>query len=138
MKYKTKPFEVEAVEFDGNNWEELEKFVGSRPAHATIDGEEVYIVNFQRAGSYVAWDDEAIVAEVYDYIHSSWVGVRKGDFIIKGSKEEFYPCDPEVFHSKYEPKFATGGVVMRSKNGNWLVSENGHAEFKDLTVDNKE
>src|SRR4051812_15361893 len=100
MKYKTKPFEVEAVQFDGNNWLEVRGFVGRRPAHATKDGEEVWIVNFQKAGTYVAWNDKDIVAEVYDYIHSTWVGVRVGDFIIKGSKGEFYPCDPEVFKSK--------------------------------------
>ena len=26
-----------------------------------------------------------------------------GDYIIKGSIGELYPCKPEVFHKKYEP-----------------------------------
>jgi hypothetical protein len=63
MKYKSKPFEVEAVLFNG----------------------------------------ERIIAEVYDYLHDTWVGVKAGDYVIRGSKGEFYPCDPGVFHAKYEP-----------------------------------
>lgn len=31
------------------------------------------------------------------------VGVRKGDYIIKGVKGEFYPCKPNIFQATYEP-----------------------------------
>lgn len=96
-KYKTKPFEIEAVQFKNRNWTEILNFVGKRE----VD-EDYWIYNFQKAGSYVDWDDEAIVAEVYDKLHSTWVGVRDNDFIINGSKGEFYPCDPGVFEAKYE------------------------------------
>lgn len=121
MKYKTKPFEIEAVQFTGSNWLEVRAFVGRRFTNATKNGEAVYIVNFQKAGTYTEWTDKSIIGEVYDYLHETWVGVHEGDWIIKGSKNEFYPCDPEVFESKYEPAYATGGVVKDSS----FVPDNG-------------
>lgn len=79
-KYKTKPFEVEAVQYVGSNADEINAF--------TDGGFNV--------GVSEDW------AEVYDYLQQTWVNVNINDFIIKGSKEEFYPCDPEVFNAKYE------------------------------------
>lgn len=104
--YKTKPFEIEAMLFDGENFKEIQEFVGSREVEP---GHE--IINFQPAGSYGLWlnrdgsKDKEIVAEVYDKLHSTWVGVRAGQYIIKGMKGEFYPCDAGVFEAKYELKY---------------------------------
>lgn len=47
-------------------------------------------------------DDPEIVAAVWDKLHSTEVGVKVGQWIIKGTKGEYYPCDPEVFEQKYE------------------------------------
>lgn len=41
-------------------------------------------------------------AAVYDYLHMSWVGVSEGMWIIRGLKDEFYPCDEQTFASTYE------------------------------------
>lgn len=87
MQYKTRPFKIEAIQFDGGNWGELASFT---------DG-VFYPVDEEDRG-----DDPDIVAEVYDKLHSTWVGVKLDQFIIKGNKGEFYPCDPEIFHAKYE------------------------------------
>jgi len=46
-------------------------------------------------------EDDAI-GGVFDDLHSSWISVYPGQWIIKGTKGEFYPCDPEVFAQKYE------------------------------------
>lgn len=46
--------------------------------------------------------DPDITAEVWDVLHSTWVGARVGQYIIKGVRQEFYPCDPDVFASTYE------------------------------------
>lgn len=99
-RFRTKPFEIEAVQFDGTNFEEVGLFVG----HREVDP-EYKICNFQQAGTFQKWDSEEIVGEVYDKLHSTWVGVKEGQWIIKGSKGEFYPCDPEIFESKYERVF---------------------------------
>lgn len=100
MKYVTKPFEIEAMQYynDGESFEKIQKWVGT---HETPNG-HVH-PNFDHASNWVM-NDENISAVVWDYLHQTWVGVRLGDYIIKGMKGEFYPCDPEVFNSKYELK----------------------------------
>lgn len=83
-KYKTKPFEVEAVQWTGENGLDLNKF-----------SEGGFNFGNDPQGN-AAW------AEVYDYLQQTWVNVNMNDFIIRGSKGEYYPCDPEVFNAKYE------------------------------------
>lgn len=101
MKYVTKPFEIEAVVFDGDNFGEVQSFVGKREVKDTPG---YFIHNFDDAREYLVDIEPGISAVVWDYLHQTWVGVRPGDYIIKGMKGEFYPCDPEVFNSKYELK----------------------------------
>jgi hypothetical protein len=86
-RYKTKPFEIEAVLFDGQNFAELFLFTEGK---------------FRVVDPFVSADEPELDAEVWDYLHATWVGVKAGQFIIKGTKSEFYPCDAEVFHNKYE------------------------------------
>ena len=47
-------------------------------------------------------DRVGITAEVYDMLHQTWIGVQTGQWIVRGAKGEFYPCDDETFHWKYE------------------------------------
>lgn len=44
-----------------------------------------------------------ITAEVKDVLHNTWLGVKDGEWIIKGVKGELYPCDDEVFAATYDP-----------------------------------
>lgn len=92
-KYRTKPFEIEAVQFLDYNFQEIRDFVGV----ADAGGGEFPAFRLSEG-----FEGREIVAEVFDYIHSTWVGVRYNDYIIKGMKGEFYPCDPQVFETKYE------------------------------------
>lgn len=39
---------------------------------------------------------------VYDYLHDSWIQFHKGDWILKGIRGEYYPCEREVFAETYE------------------------------------
>lgn len=100
MKYKTKPFEIDAVKFTGDNWGEVRKFVGP------FDTKGVYpnghVTKFIKYEVTSLHDDPDIIAQVYDYLHRTWVGVKINQYIIRGMKGEFYPCDPEVFEAKYE------------------------------------
>lgn len=97
MKYRTKQFEIEAIQYTGDI--EIVKEVFP-------DAEFKTHLEF---GSYV--ED----MQVWDYLHKTWVTFYEGQYIIKGMKGEFYPCDPEVFETKYEPVLATGGIVRDSK-----------------------
>lgn len=84
MRYKSKPVTIEAIQWIGteSNQKELLEFTGGLMCFGQVDGQER--------------------AEVYDCLQDNWVNVNLNDYIIKGTKGEFYPCDPEVFEQKYE------------------------------------
>lgn len=93
-RYRTKPFEIEAVQFTGENYDEVVDFVG-HTLH-TIEG------SFPGFTRNYTDNPIGMEAKVYDFLHRTWVGVNANQWIIKGQKGEFYPCDPEIFEAKYE------------------------------------
>jgi hypothetical protein len=88
MRYRTKPFEIEAIKYTGDNILEVHKLTTPE--------------NFYEVDPEDRIDDPECIAAVYDKLHSTWVGVKRNQWIIKGMKGEFYPCDDEVFTTKYE------------------------------------
>lgn len=74
--YKTKPCEIQAVQWTGDNYDEIREFAGEHVANL---GYELSILTLE--GVMIA---------------------SKDDYIIKGLRGEFYPCKPDVFHKKYE------------------------------------
>lgn len=76
-RYRTKPCEIEAIEWTGNNIIEL------------LDWGQGKILWNDADGLYIDTLEGRLKANV-------------GDFIIKGLRGEFYPCKPDVFHKKYE------------------------------------
>lgn len=87
---RKKPVEVQAVQWTGANAYELHAFAG-RDLFDVL-GEQ------DRANC----DDPAATAQVYDRLHSTWVLVYDGQWIIRGVKGEFYPCAADVFAETYE------------------------------------
>ena len=76
-KYKTKPCEIEAIQWTGKNIIEI------------LDWGQGKIL----------WND------VDDLFIDTLEGRMKADindYIIKGLRGEFYPCKPDVFEKKYE------------------------------------
>lgn len=76
-KYKTKPCEIEAIQYDGSNIKEIRNFIGKSFEVRTVEG--IYIRTLE--------------------------GIMRasvGDYVIKGLRGEFYPCKPDVFEKKYE------------------------------------
>lgn len=47
--------------------------------------------------------DDALRFAVYDKLHHCWIPFRYGDWLIRGTAGEFYPCDGDVFDTIYEP-----------------------------------
>lgn len=86
MILRKKPVEVEAKHWTGENLEELEEFTGWR---------------FRPVDEADRRDDPKITAEVFDELHSTWVGVKNDQVIIRGVKGEFYPCDYGVMLTTY-------------------------------------
>ena len=93
--YTKKPVRIEAIQFTLDNLIEVQNFVG-----VTHDGNTL---GFRMSKPIVsARNDDGTVAKVWDKLHSTWVGVKIGQWIIKGVQGEFYPCDTAVFESTYD------------------------------------
>ena len=89
MRFRSKPTEIEAVQFTGANGMELVEFTENNFRVFNVEDRE-------------NCDDPEATAAVFDVLHSTWVLVYTGNWIIKGTKGEFYPCNEEVFAEKYE------------------------------------
>lgn len=79
-KFRKRPVVIEAVKWDGFNFEEIRRFVG---------------INCGLRGSYKNPD---LVIYTLEGDHHASVG----DYIIKGVQGEFYPCKPDIFEETYE------------------------------------
>ena len=78
MRYRKKPVEIDAIQFTGNNLDELKAFIS----------DDVYLDS----------DDEGFVIQTLEGpMHAS-----VDDYIIKGVKGEFYPCKPDIFNLTYD------------------------------------
>lgn len=71
---------VEAIQFTGFNFDEIEAFVGGD-----------YGKDARGRG---------VIATLEGPLH-----ISPNDWIIKGVKGEFYPCKPDIFEATYEPQF---------------------------------
>jgi hypothetical protein len=79
MKFRTRPFEIEAVQFN------------KMGDHAAVIFDEKPTA-----------DGKALVAVVKG--HQGFSQVNRGDWIIaEPDGQGFYPCDPDTFARKYEP-----------------------------------
>jgi hypothetical protein len=116
MKYKTKPFEIEAVKFTGN----IDEIKSEFP--------DIEIREHLEFGSYV--EDY----QVWYHLQKTWVTFYNGQYIIKGMKGEFYPCDAEVFEAKYESATEQSPIIMKAKSGEWIIRADGTAEFRNVRL----
>ena len=76
-RYVKKPIVVEAVQYNGNNVQEILNFCG-----------ETVVVGML---------SEITIKTLEGPLH-----VSDGDFIIKGVEGEFYPCKPDIFEKTYD------------------------------------
>ena len=83
--YIKKPVEVQAIQWTGDNLEEIYEFVGAE--NLLFRSKSLN----QKFGLYI----KTIEGDMYASIN---------DFIIKGIKGEFYPCKPDIFHETYIEK----------------------------------
>ena len=78
-KFRKKPVIVEAVQWTGNNREEMEKFIPNT------------ILAKKNA------EEELAIGRLEGVMTAS-----KNDWIIKGVHGEYYPCKPDIFEKTYE------------------------------------
>jgi hypothetical protein len=89
--YRSKPVEIEAIQWNGKNFDDVSRFAED--------------------GFNSGTDEDGLWAEVYDYLQKVWVPVNLQDYIIKGTQDEFYPCASSVFQRKYEPVVTPEGEL---------------------------
>jgi len=88
--YRKKPLSIRAIQYKGSQdlstLSEITEFIGEHFRVRDIKDVE----------------DSVITAEVYDYLHDTWVGVKDGDFLIQGVQGEFYPHDGYLMPEAYD------------------------------------
>lgn len=80
-KYTKKPVEIEALQWTGDNRDEVWKFCSM--AYFNTD---------------VATGDLSLMIQTLEGSMQASIG----DYIIKGVKDEFYPCKPDIFDMTYD------------------------------------
>lgn len=93
MKYRKKPVEVEAFQYDGD----LKGSDGNYyvPDWAVKEFED----GIMRFGSYTS---DEIPCELFIDTLEGTHHVSVGDYIIQGINGELYPCKPDIFEKTYE------------------------------------
>lgn len=86
---RKRPVEVQAMRWTGVNAEAIDAWTDR--LFMALDEQD-------RA----TCDDPEATAQVYDKLHSTWVLVYTGDWIIRGVEGELYPCRESVFVATYE------------------------------------
>lgn len=89
MKYRKKPVVVDAIQWNGENIEEVKNFVGDTLIYVIYQSDYItryYITKYKLMIRTLEGDM---------YVH-------EGDYIIKGVEGEFYPCRPDIFEKTYE------------------------------------
>ncbi len=76
-KFRKKPVIIEAVQFTGLNFAEIEDFVGG---------------DFGKDSN-----GHSVISTLEGAMH-----VSSSDWVIKGVEGEFYPCKPDIFKKTYE------------------------------------
>lgn len=89
-KFRKKPVVIDAIVWEGDDSECLQRFCG---------------LNWARADARDhAWsnrdDGEQVI--VWNALDNQWLEVPVGFYIIRGIEGELYPCDPSVFEKTYE------------------------------------
>ena len=77
-KFRKKPVIVEAVQWTGENLDEIEAFAPDCAFYNRTNG---------------------ILIDTLEGLMEA----KLGDWIIKGVQGEFYPCKPDIFAATYEP-----------------------------------
>lgn len=79
-KFRKKPVVIDAVRYDGQNHDEIEAFYGQ----------------------HIEWKTSCPMMGCIKTLEGHML-LRSGAWLIKGVKGEFYPIDPEIFETSYEP-----------------------------------
>ena len=86
-KFRKKPVVIEAIQWNGNNFDEIKSFTNINAR---------YYSYYEHNEYYESKNTLVIKTLEGDMVAS------KGDYIIRGVKGEYYPCKPDIFEATYE------------------------------------
>ncbi len=87
--FRKKPVVITAIQWTGDNLEEIINFIGLHESASRWTWEE-----YQKVVA-----DDGLKIFTLEGPHMATVG----DWIIRGVTGEFYPCKPDIFEQTYEP-----------------------------------
>ena len=119
MKYRKKPVVIDAVQWTGDNVNDITKFVEGVPDR---------IIEFIDGGFVKIKTLEGVMT------------ANPGDYIIKGVKGEFYPCKPDIFKQTYdeiseELDLNNISISEQLDRLKWYLNEIRDEELKLLDID---
>ena len=94
QKFVKKPVVIEAIQYNGENIEAIEDFVGKKLSTVMASDVDVKLIIPTLEGDMKA---------------------SKGDYIIKGIKGEFYPCKPDIFKNTYNVVEDNNGILSEGE-----------------------
>lgn len=94
QKFVKKPIVIEAIQYNGENIEAIEDFVGKKLS--TVMASDV--------------DVKLIIPTLEGDMNAS-----KDDWVIKGVKGEFYPCKPDIFKQSYNMIKENNGILSEGE-----------------------
>lgn len=129
MKFRKKPIVIEAVQLRWDTWNEIGEVLGfgvgglkeGNPEGCYLDPEgkptgdgKPYGTGEPRMGLLIPTLEGLMIA-------------TQNDWIIRGVKNELYPCKPDIFEATYEAVDEHPGVVNRYEDANphWPLGKNG-------------
>ena len=95
-KYRKKPVVIEALEWTGNNVEDVLRWIGEHTNNFADLPDDGLIVGGAGVGHIPA------LGKLQIPTLEGTLTASAGDFIIRGVKGEFYACKPDIFEMTYE------------------------------------
>jgi len=89
-KYRKKPVEIEALQWTGENRDEIVEFCKD------------LVTNYPESSNIGFGHDRDDISSFYIKTLEGIHEAKPGDWIIKGVKGEFYPCKSDIFEMTYE------------------------------------
>lgn len=102
MKFRSKVVEIEAVQLLWANWSEVCEL-----SQTSLRGQGLRGLNTEQVkqqfpdAEFAEWLDGEKIYAVIPTLEGPHLA-REGDWIIRGTEGELYPCKPSVFERKYE------------------------------------
>ena len=86
MKYRKKPVVIDAMQWTGENLDDVIKFCSGDASYELM----------------ARGDAELVISTLEDGNGTARHVASRGDWIIRGVQGELYPCKPEIFDATYE------------------------------------